>query len=144
MARPTKSAASFPALDAALQTTIEALASPVRREILWLVWDAERAALRCRCAAPPFRVRAYATGSSVELDRLGLQLPRSCAAGVRRGPQAAGYALLASRCALLQSAACAPAVQAIDTGPIRHGSQMVKVEADKAGGKAASGSCATR
>ena len=44
MARPTKSTAAAPAFDAALQRTIEALASPVRREILWLVWDAERPA----------------------------------------------------------------------------------------------------
>ena len=42
MARPTTSHGS--PRDTALQRTIEALTSPVRREILWLVWDAERSA----------------------------------------------------------------------------------------------------
>lgn len=44
MASPTNSPVPSPARDAVLQKTIEALASPVRREILWLVWDAERPA----------------------------------------------------------------------------------------------------
>ena len=44
MARPTKPPATSPASGEALQRTIQALASPVRREILWLVWDAERPA----------------------------------------------------------------------------------------------------